>query len=984
MYSLRSAFLLALGLLVACDDMSSSTGGEQDVTLTGGACPVTTCTGTGCESFTPTDGEYLVDDGLKSRSAPDTGAPFPPLIQRQIRVGEQDTWLRPSIPPTRTTADGRVGITQAGTFRAMRLEVLKDRPVMRSRNRLGDELEGTTVHMQGPDPAPKSFWNGTPITSAVAGPEVTICEYKQDQPYRCPGNLADDCYDVKVIQHVPVTTPDGHNHVGLESIPVTIRVTNPKTTSAEVVSVTATATKWDRANLAPFSAFEEGLNTRDGRLLVGRVTDINHVKGETQSLLPDGTITNQNFSLAYAYSETPCDVHGWFARTSDGVFTSLRPLAAAPYDTRINGQGPNKRLYGFAAHPFRDAGNHVLGQHDVLPGSYPWVDKEGRNVIFSTVDVSLFGSTTSGPADNPTITVFGARFPTKHTSNNEPLGRTGGSPRGFSVVGNWTEGKIVTLDDMLNNDDFGVFPDDEYEIGLYRAGSHTVAVRVNGGAKLDTGKLRTSPGGAPATAVANNHHIDSTENMTAMHYMSAAVTPRDVVWTISRGLNSDEVAFDDYIDPHVVLLGEMNAAWKFSGGVSHGQYEDGFQQDSSTHTFSQDPTAIRLQNSATSPVYKIADPGRIEGGGRVEPIAAGGVQGRGLWLESGADATWHFSDTTAGSYGTDGFYAGVFVDARESMQGNKHIFSFRPDSGAPTEVTITDGSQLHVTHGTDQVTFDVSCNVLSFAQRWHHFGVLFESTGEVTAFIDGNPLGKGTFHTPVQLDAGAFVIGGPAAASSATGIRGWYDEARVVVEGTGHQLTHAASVELLCNYARGTMLAVAPGAQDYDLAANTPSIHARIVSVGAARAPAGSYAYCATDYAGYTLANHGYSLGVHYTPANTTSMRASILLEGTAPLKYDQPRPDSTNRSFCLSCHIDEDPDRSESLTVSALTANGVASDLDSRTQPSQPPVMPGDTAAMAWGNIPKGWVSTSDGQSMPTTAQSGGVLLLRFLFRGQ
>jgi hypothetical protein len=981
---MRLRHLLWSSLLVvfACSDSPTSSSSSELQVNGGGQCSISTCTGDGCASFSPANGEYLVANDLKKMSAPDSGSPFVPLQQRQIRVGQHGKWLRPSIPPQRTTGDGRVAVTFGLGFRAMRLELLRDQPVMRSHDDLGDELEsnlsGDQVFLTFSDGSrvtdadlvPATKWNRATFKKVEAGVERTICEYQHDQPRACARSPGEDCYDVKLIQHVQITTDDGHAHLGLESIPIRIVVANPKTPQARVVRAVADdKSTWQRSPLAPFSAFEEGLNTRDGHMLVGRATDSNNTttapfEVSAKYTLSDGKVHDKPFTLAYSYAEHACDVGEWMAQTN-GAFTSLRPLSAAPYDPRINGNGKGDPKYGIAARPFRDPLNHVIAEDEILPGSYPWTDKEARNVIFSTVNPRLFNDTRTA-----------ARFPIKHTGTLEKFGEgVGGSQRGFSVVGNWTEGKVVLLDDMLNNDDVGVFPDDEYEFGLYGSGTDHVAVRVNGGGKLETGKLDL------LSAHANNHHIDSTENMSAMHAKSAAVTPRDVVWTISRGLNSDEVAFDDYIDPHVVLFAEMNAAWQPTNNAGVARYFDGFSEVSSV--FQHDPSSIRLQNAATSPIYSLASVGRIDGGGRVEPIAAGGVQGRGLWLESSSDAHWDFPKETTQTVGNASFYASVFVDARESMQGDKHVFSLRPTQGTPTEVTLTDGTFLKVSHGSDVLSFDVSCNVKSYAKRWHDFGVLFEGDGHVTAFVDGNPLGYQQLATAVHLEPGAFVIGGTATVSGATGIRGWYDEARVVVNGTGDQLTQAASVELLCNYARGTMVAAASGSDEYTEAQAAPSIADRVTRTGAAHAPSGQYLYCATNY-GYDVRNHGYALGVNYTPPSTTSMRAKLLLEGTSPLLYSQPRPDSTKRSFCLSCHTNQDAQRTSSLTLAALAKNQLDADMDPRTQPSQPSVMPGDSSAIIWGNIPVGWVETPGGQSLPSKHESGGVQVLDFVFRGK
>ncbi|CAN5465279.1 hypothetical protein BH11MYX1_BH11MYX1_43640 [soil metagenome] len=120
------------------------------------------------------------------------------------------------------------------------------------------------------------------------------------------------------------------------------------------------------------------------------------------------------------------------------------------------------------------------------------------------------------------------------------------------------------------------------------------------------------------------------------------MTTRDVVWSITRGLATDEVAFDDFMNPNLVLLAEMTAAWEASGSPKDGLLDDGFAASGSgaDAPFTHDSSAIRIQNAAASAIVPLAATGHIEGEARVEPAALGGIHGRGLWLEPTAAATF--------------------------------------------------------------------------------------------------------------------------------------------------------------------------------------------------------------------------------------------------------------------------------------------------------------------------------------------------------
>ena len=909
-------------------------------------CRAKTCTGDSCDS-PPLKGDLLASDPLPRHNAPDVVTPPPPLIDRPIREGQKGgTYLRPVLPADHTTSDGRIALLRGGALMTLQAERLAGKPFIRQNAQIATKVFGTPVHM------PRLVLSSLPSGSVMA--DNFLCEPTPDQPTTCGASNEDDCYDIKVIQAVKLPPADANGMV-MESIPVHVRVINPKTAGAQVaVAQVAPQSQWRVTGRLPYTIMAEMLSTADGHMIFGRVIDKDHGTNVPLAYhLDSGKVAHAADSLFYAYAGNSCDVQTWFKRDAGGAYTSLRPIPAAPYDRRLRDKDGQPR-YGIAAYPIRDAFGTAIPEDGVLPGSYPWIDREANNLLFSTM--------------KPVIVThaLNARYPVERESGK--LAFTNTVPRGFAVVGLWTSGKTVMLDGLFNNDDYGFSLDDTHRLELYKTPDSAVVVRVNGGGKGGTASL-----GLP-NSVGNNAHIESPENIFNYHLGSLPSTVRDVVWDITRGLTTEEVVFDDFLDPHVLLLAEMNAAWKNSAAHANmGSYKDGFS--TSGDRFAYDPGAIRLQNSATSAMYPIPAAGRVEGNARIEPVALGGVHGRGLWLEPDASMTFVFPQGTGAAVGDSTFYVGLFIDAREQLDGRRHILTLPGKGTGPTEVTLDDGNILRVVHGDGLAQFDLSCQVGSWSLAWHHLGLLFQSDGHVVALVDGNPVGDQALATPVHLTEGTLTVGG--AGSDAAGVRGWYDEVRVVVEDEVHELGRGASVELLCNYARGTTVAVGADSPLRDAAEAAVPAQDRAVAVGALGDGDTDPLYCATNYSA------DYALGRDRLPAGTTMMRDAILQEDGAPLLYNKPRPDTTNRSFCTTCHVpsEADPTRPDSLTRKALTPGTVNADMDPRTQPMQPPSR-GDEPAYVRGFIPRSWLDAPDGTQLPVRDRRGPIAVLQWLLR--
>ncbi|MBX7098140.1 MAG: hypothetical protein K1X89_10535 [Myxococcaceae bacterium] len=892
-----------------------------------------------CDDFTPTD-EIVAARGLQPLDAPAVPMPPPPLGHRSVRLGSdvKGQYLRPVIPAFRTSPDGRVALLSA-EIASHKLEVLRAAPVVQHHKDLAARLIGTSrVNLHA------RFESRMPAGTTASGAEF-LCQPEAKMPFACGTSDRDDCYRLVLIHE----RERSDTSLQLFSIPIFVRVQNPKTVKAEIAEVRVDLDRIEASDPLPFGLMAELVSTADGRMIAGRIlAGPGDGFGATLTYrLAGGREATNQFSLFYAYSDTPCDVRTWFGREA-GVFTSLRPIPAAAFDPRLTPR------YGLAARPLRDTLGRELGETDVLAGSYPWLDREGNNLFFSSTNPMPFSQdATQG------------RWPAKR--EGKPLQFVGTAPRGFSVVGSWTQGKVVLLDGLINNDDSGFGPEDTHQLGLYRSTTERLAVRVNGGGKDGTSELQLPD------AKGNNHHIESLENRLGMHTGSLPVTPRDVVWQVTRGLMTDEIAFDDYMDPHVVLFAEMNAAVRVQpDDARNGSYLDGFGKRDGA--FVHDPQDIVLQNAATSRVYAALGNGRLDGPGRIEPVALGGVRGRGLFLDAQTQLRFDVPAALEPQVAGKAYLVSAFVDARDALAGARHVLTL-DDAVAPLVVTLRDGQVLSLTQGAEApVRVDLGCAVGSWVGRWHHLGLLVEPSGAVTVLVDGNPVERRRLATPHPLRAGTLRFG--RGSDGTAGVRGWYDEARVVVDGKA-QLTASGSIELLCNYARGLSLGVHADSTLRARAERVPFARTRAAELGY-RASQGLL-WCATDF------DRPFGVGRQAVPdaAHVTVLRDEILLEGTQPLRFDRARPDSRGRSFCASCHLTraEDPGRTDGLAVQALTPGMVNVADDPRTQPMQPP-SPGNDGAQALGVIPAQWVLGSDGARYPEQPQRGPVQVLRFLFR--
>ena len=883
-----------------------------------------------------------------------SGVPMPPPPRSNMRLtmstrdaAGSANYVHPTVPAFRTSPDGRVALSyEYPPEEALKLTMLLPEAVnTRTFTQQDAGLAKRIVSdrwMRFMDPA--RIYDYVRARFPQAKPKLKgafLCT-ATEQPTVCAATPGSDCYALTLVQQVSLTGDDDQNGIVIGAIPLTVTVAGPKTIGAAVSRVdVAPSAAWKFTGELPFADVAEKITNRDGRLVVGRLiasygAGARAMAPITYELSAGGSASGDH-SLFYSYATTPCDPTRWFARDARKTFTNLRPLAAAHRDTRL--VAPDGARYGFAAQPLRDSNGLPFAETAAISGSYPWMDKNAANVFFFLGSPALFRL----DAANAVV----ARFPFRRVDGGDPAAELDTSPRGLAVAGSWTNGKTVLLDGLLNNDDFASPLDGAYRYGLYKQDNKLLGIQASGGGRFSRTDVKNR------SVVFNSHYVESVENVFNMHAALVPSTPRDVVWNMTRGMATDEIAFDDFMDPHVLLFAEMNAAWE-NTYPGQARFLDGF--DATTF----DAQRIRLQNAATSRSYPIASRGLLEGSGRVEPVAAGGIRGRGLWLSSASSARFAFP---AGAYGERNVYLGVFVDGRTPTATRRHLLSFESTSGDVFSVFVGDG-RISVQQGTQRT--DLAVPGLLWTAGWHHLGISTDHGKNTVDFlIDGNHVGA-VAGAGLRIKEGTLHLGG--GAEEAIGLGGWFDDLRVVVESDKGHLHAPSSPELLCNYARGGGISVGP---------SSPAFTGALVADVRARAlglplDAGRRWTCKTNYASER------ALDLRALAATERSERGAALAN---ELHAGAPRPDQTSNAFCTSCHVPVQLDaaRPLSLLLRALTKTSLDVSVDPRLQPMQPPAYAGQPAQV-WGVIPAGWLTGPSGEALPPARVEGPANVLEWV----
>jgi len=782
-------------------------------------------------------------------------------------------------------------------------------------------------------------------TMCEAGPDQPPGKVMPNGPLPHPYSCVDrDCYDFKLI----FWWDTGEQRKEIWSVPLTVEVAQPKTQDAHVVAwrKTGPAEKWNQSQdiLNSWSEFNV---TGDGRLMV----------------------SHTGASIKYSWNRLgPCQMNGW---------QEVKHISEMHTDSDLrNSKG--EPLYGIAAFPMRDSEGNLVPPGTEIGSAYPWIDRNGNNLFFLMAGRPLYYIDDKGDVvgkvpgiKKPDCSSGDCDF-SKATSEEVPkctppqtpqdckataedflkknIGLSGRTGIGF--LGSWSNGKFIVLDNWFNLTDLiidrHIPPDSERLFGLYQG----TEIRV-GGSNVVT--------------------INSAENQ--FNYLPHVVpqSPGDVVWAVATNIGTDEVVFDNYIDPNSFIVSSMipsvditNPNWDYRG------YREGFRQYNSlgrSNLYGEGFTLIpHVQNSATALPEKMLIPpyGKLRGGARLEPVAGGGVKSRGLFLD-GIDDRIEYEipeQPQPDSFNASDWYFSLWIDAR-SLSSGKQLLFHTPDG---TDLTLENPGLLRLSKGAE--TYDISLPIgLRLQERsWRHIAVVSQlvPSPRVDFYLDGFLL---TSLLPknasgiLRMKPGAFYLGASPGQGGLRGFRGWIDEFVV--------LARIPNEESICNHAGGTMVGVHSGDAGFNYSRNYPvSSHQRISDflMVHQRKPFDGY-YC--ESRNKKPQDYGISdfKCIHSFPQFKSASHPEVCIKGAlnfpeGPFFSNLPRPVAIQNKFCLTCHQNGHPMAALQATQ-ALDAKSsfVEKMRDNRRQPMEPP-------ALLFGNVPGLYLGPN--QPSPLAAPEG------------
>lgn len=858
-------------------------------------------------------------------AAPNAGLPPPPLSPPDIRWTDGSKTINHAyISPRRTSLDGRVYSEFGYDYRTF--EELQCFGLIRP-EALSQALTDSALDLRASLTCFKASLIHAATEPGHLGRQGALCDATADQPAGrvegranrqprpCGAGNRSDCYTLSLLMPYFL---DSNGAQELWGRAFEVEVESPKTATARIARVTPLGTpqRWLAPAREPSIGIEFSISG-DGRVLVSHAGE-----GASYAVNPPGS------------GFPPCDPRGW----------------GPPRSISFMYTDPNMKPYGVAAYPLRDHENNVIPAGTEVGGNYPWIDRNGANMFFGTSGSSLYYKTAAGEIRSRFNVVGKPEADPGNLSPNPPkdeaeIRKIGdlGKRSGITVVGLWTHGKMVVLDSRNNNSDLAILDSDPPV--------HDRAVELYAG----------QPEGVRIGA-SNNFFINSTENV--FHYLAnmRPLSPRDVTWHLSTTTGTDEVSFDEYLYENMVIYSPMNPSVdNVRPEVQRRGYRDGFDK---TGTFRGEGYTLvpHLQNAATTPRWNLPKYGSLLGGARVEPIAAGGVKAKGVWLDGVDDRIEYVlpAQPDAGRLAASPWYYSLFINPT------------RLPTGAQTQLVfeLADGSQvklnakgLLISKGTFAQQLDLPAALAFAPSRYTHLGIQSEPSGagaKLRVYLDGYLLSAFDAPVPVlRLTAGTLVVG--TRAKGTPGLAAWIDEFKVL----GERVT----AEEACNHAQGTLVGVSAGPGFLRAASYPASSHAEITALLAGSGSTYPRYLCESPLRpGADTA--GYACRLQRDGDRCVGHRLHFP-EG--PLVYGKPRPQSRANSFCKRCHVNTSPHATMTVTA-PLNLGAVPMESDRRRQPMQPP-------ARLFGVIPSGLFGAA-GPATPVTAPADGIELDAYTYR--
>ncbi len=896
----------------------------------------------------------------------------------------------PFLPVSEFTHDGRVGLLRkSGPQASVPLFTLKpEGRIYKHMKHMANKRVGANMiddradlHYRPESTFPSNFRKNQ-IGSTFNPSRTILCEKteKRQNPYPCDNGK--DCYDLTFITRYQRQISADHKKAKFASADVTIKVENPKTSRAKIVSISPISNSFKVSRLYEYPKLAEPVVVGDGRLLITRVHN-----GEV--VLSDGTPSQPNINIVYSvYPERfeQCDPSRW---------DNLHPVSHAYHDSRM------RTRYKFARYPLRDAlGNLIPDGYDI-GGSYPWMDMEAANLFFSSMGTDVFYNFKRNYVQTPFEEAsWSSYFTPKGLNNINDFRETvsyvearGARTAGIAVAGFWTHGKTVLLDGQINNADYNFRVSNRIIDGK----SHDVTRRLKLYNRTPSGQyfepvgavreLGSDPGtefSAYHGLLANNStFLGSLENR--LNYIDEVkpVTPRDLVWHFGTTRHMEEIVFDDFNNPFFLINAEMTAPVGFKEnyllgyGAQYMRHFSGFLNGvEQSSDFSGDPrdngAPALVQNSATAPntFMQIPSYGKISGPARIEPIAKGGVHGKGLWLTEDSGVHFEIPSQVGSRFSISSnknWYIGVFFDSRRSTKkGNTHRLLSWGSRYSIALKKVSDGGfqydRLSLLDYNKPIAYRHLPTLLRFNyKRWRHLGIQFLGNSAPKVFIDGMKLGdlitiKGVSSALVKnafrLSTGDEVVLG-SNGEGMPGVRGWVDDFKVIAR--------APTWEEKCNYARGTLIEL--GSSNTSLLSKARAypndVHQGMRNILAEGDTNKKYLCFQRIYGGQNIGSmmrQDQHANLKNIPNGAKSVRESVLGIKNV-LVFNKPRPDFSKNGFCLSCHVSPSLNPNSELNLMALLPNAFKVQDDLRRQPLEPD-------AIIRGVIPAGYF----GSRMPAS----------------
>jgi hypothetical protein len=780
-----------------------------------------------------------------------------------------------------------------------------------------------------------TLYDPTPLQPTGEGEVNPICDRS--------GN---DVYQLKVftIFNYDPTHEFHPNKMQFFVTPVTVTVEKPKTKNAKIKSVK----KSGPTVAGPIYDFQATGNepniVGDGRLLVLRIG-----AKKLPWTNPNTGVTQQKpVDIVYSYYEggAPADPSKW---------TNLHPITHAPHDPQIHGK------FGFAMHRFRDPTGQEIPDGADLGGTYPWIDRQAKNLFFTVVDETLRHSSSQGTWSDPRNSRYEQRKLARDAAldaSNEEASKT----RGICFAGLWSHGKVVLLDNLNNDMDYAMGDGTTLgarEVRLFDSTQFESAPNSREWLHLGAGRVNNAAA-MPAGEHKNNTIMDSLENVFNYRKFAEPISIGEVVWPLHNGKHSDDLVFDHYLDHDALIVANMSGLASFEQGQANSlgkfNYHSGWN-----HANKRFDGVVRLQNAATSTRWAVPKYGSVEGPGRLEPAATGGIHGKGFWMDGKIGLKFEVPAQNRKVSEAD-WYVGIFVDCRHDNDAiERRLLSF-PDG---TSIRLYGRQQVRYFNAEGQMIQKISVPSVNdgtpYSEMlpdggWAHLAWQIRSGGKDVEFLlNGLPYDRfGSGRSLFQLSSGILTVG-----AVDRGVRGWIDDFIV--------LAHTVDFETACNHAGGTLIGL-------------PDQYAGRWKSFAQRFPGDTHTKIskslppgATTYPAYAnFSDYGKDYGAHLgnIPSGTVSLRQKLHYpEG--PLYHNRPRPDSATNAFCLTCHSKSGKG---GLTDQALVFNStINAEEDPRRLPSQP-------YPRIFGAIPAGLIDKTGMPTTPIKTRQTGELIDRWL----